>query len=203
MSDAVVRRAGPDDRFEIAQLLAAAFVSDPIARWILEGRLHPERDLRVMFAAILREALRQPGHHVCVTSDGAGAAIWAGVDRWKMPTLAMLRLTPTALRTGFGRTRAIRLNAALQRAHPRAPHHYLEVIGTRPDRQGKGTGSLLVTTLLEQSDTAGVGTYLESSNPHNLAFYRRHGFEPQPVFPLPEGCPPNTPMWRELRIPAS
>ena len=156
-----------------------------------------------MFSAIVSEAFRQTGLHVVVTSDGAGAAIWAGVDHWKMSTLAMVRLTPAAIRAGFARARAVKLSAALQRAHPRAPHHYLEVIGTRPDRQGTGVGSSLVTALVERSDADGVGTYLESSNPHNLAFYRRHGFEPQTAIALPEGCPPNTPMWREPRLSAS
>jgi ribosomal protein S18 acetylase RimI-like enzyme len=202
MSESTVRCAGPDDRSEIAAVLAAAFASDPITKWILDGRRHPERDLRVMFGAIVREALKQGGHHVYVTNDGDAAAIWADVDRWKMSALTMLRLVPAGLRTGFVRTRAVKLNAAIQRAHPRSPHYYLEMIGTRPDRQGKGVGSMLLAALVEHSDADGVGTYLESSNPNNLAFYGRHGFDPQPAYALPKGCPPHTPMWRDPRTPS-
>jgi len=41
--------------------------------------------------------------------------------------------------------------------------------------------------------------YLESSNPRNLTFYERHGFRRMPLFPLPDGCPVITPMWRDPR----
>ena len=94
-------------------------------------------------------------------------------------------------------SRAIRLDFAMQRAHPKTPHHYLQMIGTRPERQGTGAGTMLIATLLKSCDEAEIGAYLESSNPENLPFYARHGFVPRPSFPLPKGCPPCTPMWRD------
>ena len=197
-----VRRAAPSDGPEVAAILAEAFASDPIARWVLDGRRDPERDLRTMFAGMVREAIRQPDHQVHLTDDGSGAAVWFGIDRWKMSAMTMLRLWPSAVRTGFARARSMRLSSAAQKAHPRTAHYYLELIGTRPALQGKGTGTLLMRAMLERCDRDGVPAYLESSNPQNIPFYRRHGFELRPSFPLPKGCPPHSPMWRDPRPPA-
>ena len=61
--------------------------------------------------------------------------------------------------------------------HPRAPHHYLRVIGCDPDKQGRGVGSALLAPALARCDERGEPAYLESSNERNLPFYRRHGFE--------------------------
>jgi GNAT superfamily N-acetyltransferase len=203
VSEITVRRAALDDRTEAAEILAAAFASDPLALWTLEGRPDPQRDMRVMFSAIVGEALKQPDHHVCITTDGSGAAVWFDVGRWKMSVATKMRLWPTAARTGFFRGRAIRLDLAMHKAHPTAPHHYLQMIGTRPERQGKGAGTMLISTLLESCDAVKRGAYLESSNPENLPFYGRHGFSPRPSFPLPKGCPPCTPMWRDPKLPIS
>ena len=199
MNTMSVRRATRADAPVVTSILAAAFENDPIALWVLGGRPDPSRDLQVMFGAMVRETLRQSDHHVHLTDDLSGAAIWLGPERWKMGFGSMVRLFPTALRTGFGGRRAMSLNAATQKAHPRGPHFYLEMIGTRPERQGHGVGSALVRTLTAECDAVGVGSYLESSNPVNIPFYHRHGFEQQEAFPLPPGCPAHTPMWREVR----
>ena len=200
MSEVTIRKAAPEDKAEAAEILAAAFASDPLALWILDRRHDAERDLRVMFSAILGRALKQADHHVYITSDGSGAALWFDVGRWKMSVATKLRLWPAALRTGFSGSRAIRLDFAMQRAHPKTPHHYLQMIGTRPERQGTGAGTMLIATLLKSCDEAEIGAYLESSNPENLPFYARHGFVPRPSFPLPKGCPPCTPMWRDPEL---
>lgn len=142
-------------------------------------------------------ALKLPGDSVYVSNEGSCAAVFFGPDQWKMPVRAMVKQWPSALRAGFVGMRGLRLNAATQRAHPRAPHRYLELIGTLPDRQGKGAGSAMLRLLLELCDREGLPAYLESSNPDNDPFYARHGFKPTPPFALPRGCPPLTPMWRE------
>lgn len=195
MRDGAVRPANPEDSKAAVEALAAAFATDPIVTWILRGRRDPQASLRMLFGAMLREAFRQPDQHVYVSDDLSAAAFWAGPDRWKMSPGTMIRLTPASLRSGFVRLGPIRLNAAAQKVHPHAPHYYLQSIGTRPDRQGKGFGSKLLQRLVESCEAEGVGAYLESSNPRNLAFYSRYGFVAQPPFPLPSGCPPYTPMW--------
>jgi hypothetical protein len=48
-------------------------------------------------------------------------------------------------------------------------------------------------------DAEHLPAYLESSNPANLARYRKLGFEPREVFPLADGGPLLTTMWRPGR----
>lgn len=61
--------------------------------------------------------------------------------------------------------------------HPDVPHWYLFAIGVDPDHQSEGLGSTLMEHMLPKSDADGALAYLESSNPRNVPFYLRHGFE--------------------------
>lgn len=80
------------------------------------------------------------------------------------------------------------------------PHWYLSVLGTSPDQQSKGLGSRVLAPMLERCDRNGVLAYLESTNPANVGFYRRHGFEPIDEFYLADGVL-ITPMSREPHPP--
>lgn len=61
--------------------------------------------------------------------------------------------------------------------HPTGPHWYLPLIATDPAHQGEGLGEALMVHALERCDRDRVPAYLESSNPRNIPFYQRHGFE--------------------------
>jgi ribosomal protein S18 acetylase RimI-like enzyme len=62
--------------------------------------------------------------------------------------------------------------------HPAAPHWYLPLIGVDPAHQGEGHGNALMAHALAQCDRDHAPAYLESSNPRNIPFYKRLGFEP-------------------------
>jgi ribosomal protein S18 acetylase RimI-like enzyme len=64
----------------------------------------------------------------------------------------------------------------MAKCHPTEPHWHLALIGVDPAHQGKGHGDALMAYALAQHDH--MPAYLESSNPRNISFYRRHGFEP-------------------------
>jgi ribosomal protein S18 acetylase RimI-like enzyme len=61
--------------------------------------------------------------------------------------------------------------------HPHEPHWYLPLIGVDPARQGQQLGDKLMVHALARCDADRLSAYLESSNPRNLSFYQRHGFE--------------------------
>jgi GNAT superfamily N-acetyltransferase len=46
-----------------------------------------------------------------------------------------------------------------------------------PARQGQKLGDKLMAHALARCDSDRLPAYLESSNPRNLSFYQRHGFE--------------------------
>jgi ribosomal protein S18 acetylase RimI-like enzyme len=56
-------------------------------------------------------------------------------------------------------------------------HWYLPLIAADPHWTGQGLGALLMKHALRRCDEEGIAAYLESSNPRNISFYERHGFE--------------------------
>ena len=77
------------------------------------------------------------------------------------------------------------------------PHYYLAFVGTDPDRQGQGHGTVLLETVLQRCDVEGAGAYLEASSVRNQALYHRHRFEVVEEHHWPGGGPPFWRMWRD------
>ena len=65
----------------------------------------------------------------------------------------------------------------MEEAHPAMPHWYLPWFGVDCTIQGQGLGSRLMTPCLEIVDRDHLPAYLDSTNPRNVPFYQRHGFE--------------------------
>ncbi|HEY5032280.1 MAG TPA: GNAT family N-acetyltransferase [Actinomycetes bacterium] len=61
--------------------------------------------------------------------------------------------------------------------HPTVPHWYLPWFGVDCNVQGQGFGSRLMRPCLDIVDQEHLPAYLDSTNPSNVAFYQRHGFE--------------------------
>jgi GNAT superfamily N-acetyltransferase len=195
------RLATRDDVTGMADALALAFQDDPVMAWLFgddQERIVPY--LRKFFAHEGKRHLKHPT--VLTTDDHAGAAYWDPPGHWKTRPLDVLGMAPFMV-TGMRHRipRALKGLGMIESAHARHPeHYYLAVLGTRPDRQGGGIGSVLMQPILDQCDAEGVGAYLESSKEENIPFYRRHGFEVVEVLHLPKG-PDAWPMWREPRAP--
>jgi GNAT superfamily N-acetyltransferase len=51
------------------------------------------------------------------------------------------------------------------------------VVGVSPERKGQGLGRALIQPIMDRGDAAGVPCYLETSQPDNVSFYERLGFE--------------------------
>ncbi len=85
-------------------------------------------------------------------------------------------------------------------AHAAQPekHWYLAVLGVESGKQGLGLGSVLMKQCLRLVDDDNMPAYLESSNPQNIPFYERHGFEIVETIEVGNN-PPITPMARPPR----
>jgi ribosomal protein S18 acetylase RimI-like enzyme len=183
----------------VADALADAFWDDPVMSWILREEGSRSRRLARLFGVQLR------GHYlplgtVWTTPDHAGGALWAPPGHAIIPPLTVLRHLPDMLRAlGRHATRALRTLNHVERQHPKEPHWYLGVLGTRKAAQGRGIGSSLLLPVLDRCDAEGIPAYLESSKEANISFYRRHGFELTGEIELPFGGPTVWPMWREPR----
>ena len=197
-----VRAATAADRGRLADSLASAFSEDPLFTWMTgAGPSKPlEPKMRIFFDALLKLDLGRREHLVFTDEDGIGAAIWRQPNKWKVPTGDLVRTLPSMLRA-FGTKSARMMGAltAIEKVHPKEEHYYLEVLGTHQGSQSKGVGTAVITHTLDRCDAEGLPAYLESSNPRNIPFYARHGFEATGEIVVGKGAPTVTAMWRTPR----
>jgi GNAT superfamily N-acetyltransferase len=162
--------------YDIADVVAVevlAFNTDPIARW-----LYPEPDQYLTyFPQFVRtfggKAFEQ--NTAYYLDDYIGAALWFPPD-----TEADAELLIDLIQRSVAEQDQADLFDFLEQMghyHPTEPHWYLAILGVQPNRQSKGYGAALVQNILQECDRTQIPAYLESSNPRNVSFYQRHGFE--------------------------
>ena len=194
-----LRRAKQEDVPALAQMLARAFLDDPVATWACPPtRLRPAM-LERFHATRLRQMLAL--EETWTTADLSCAALWTPPERWKNT----LRQDAALIRCLLYPRLLARLPLvvagllAIEAKHPaRPPHWYLPLLGTDPAAQGQGIGSAVLAPVLDQCDADGLGAYLESSKERNIDFYARHGFRVTGELHLPRG-PTMWQMWRDPR----
>jgi ribosomal protein S18 acetylase RimI-like enzyme len=154
-------------------VLVLAFTTDPAARWTWP---QPESFLRNM--PLAARAFGGKSFALCTANaiDGfSGVALWLppGVtsDEEALGTL-IERTAPASIQQD-----AAGVFEQMASFHPHEPHWYLPLIGVDPARQGQRLGDKLMAHALARCDADRLPAYLESSNPRNLGFYQRHGFE--------------------------
>jgi ribosomal protein S18 acetylase RimI-like enzyme len=168
-----VRRLESVEQEQAAAVQVAAFVSDPLTRWA-----YPDaQEYLRRFSEIADILGRQSFDHGTADVGGKfeGVTYWlpAGVDFDFGPLEEYLRGTMEANR----RDQLFSLFEQMDGYQIQEPHWHLTKIGVDPARQGQGIGSALMQHRLAACDKEGLPAYLESSNPANLPFYERHGFE--------------------------
>jgi len=185
----MIRQATRADVPALAVTLAEAFADDPVWNWMLPAF---ERKRR-LFAVLLRHAV--PKGHVYTVEGLDAVTIWSPPGEWKLPASAMLRQAlPMIYAAGSGLPRLLGRLGEIEKLHEVVPqkHWYLDFIGTSHSARGKGLGS----ALLEDGFSHGLPVYLESSNPRNLGFYKRHGFQVT-AEPAMKAGPPQWTLWRD------
>jgi ribosomal protein S18 acetylase RimI-like enzyme len=194
-----LRQATEADLPVVARVLAEAFADDPVKCFLIRSTPVPVARNETFFNVF--GGIQLAHGHVYLTVGGEAAAVWAPPDAWKIPFSKVARHSPTFIRL-YGRRFLPNLGVlnAMERAHPTAPHYYLEFIGTSPAHQGKGHGSALINPMLDRADEEGVGMYLESSKDTNVPYYRRFGFEvTRTLVHRGRNAPTMWLMWRDPR----
>jgi ribosomal protein S18 acetylase RimI-like enzyme len=197
-----VRPSRRSDVRELAGVLGRAFHDDPVMRWILPDDDARARGLPRMFATMTRHHfLRGGGVEVAGAGGDLGAAaLWDPPGRWKQTRLEELLMMPAFVLAFGSRVAAGQQVAELMKDHhPEEPHWYLAIIGSDPTVRGAGFGQALMRSRLDRCDAEYAPAYLESSNPDNIPYYERFGFEVTGELTVPDGGPTLWPMWRAPR----
>ncbi|MCX8563794.1 GNAT family N-acetyltransferase [Mycolicibacterium mucogenicum] len=202
MREIQTRAATRADIGDLSHTLARAFADDPVMKWMIPDDRVRRRRLPRVFAALTKyQHLDHGGVEIASSADGIGAAaLWDPPGTWQQTRGDELRTAPIMLLT-LG-TAVLRGQAAaelMKKHHPEEPHWYLAVIGSDPTVRGGGFGQALMRSRLDRVDAEHAPAYLESSNPVNVPYYERFGFEVTGEMVLPGGGPSLIPMWRQPR----
>jgi GNAT superfamily N-acetyltransferase len=200
------RLATLDDRALLARVAAAAFYDDPVMSWVFQDPADRLAKLEDIFGGVVDDFF--PDRGVVQVVDDASVAFWRGpdFDHHPQPSEATGDPPPAGSPpaevvnpyTDEELERLVVLGAAMDASHPHEVHWYLNVVGTAPDRQGRGLGAVVLQPVLDRCDADGHRAYLESTNPRNRSLYRRHGFIEADEIPVGDG-PPMVQMWRDPR----
>ncbi len=183
--------------------LARSLHDDPMFRWLLPDERDRAAWLPVFMAFGLHGSL--PAGGALCPAQGEGAGVVALLPPGHPPLTAraifgfLVRRLPRPdipLPTAHFARGAHACLRVMDRVHPRDPHWYVFILGVHPDRKGQGLGGVLMRRVVELAERDRVPAYLETTNPVNLGFYARYGFEvADELTPLP-GAPP---IWTMLR----
>lgn len=162
--------------FRSARAIASivlAFNADPVTRWMYPIAQH----YLTYFPQIIEAFGDRPFEYntADATDDESGAALWfppdTELDSDRLITLFQESIHPS-IQDDLGS-----VLKQMDAYHPQQPHWYLALLGVDPARQQRGYGTALMRYGLSRCDRDGAPAYLESSNPANIPFYQRHGFE--------------------------
>ena len=189
MTIPIVKTAKESDEAGVIDVLKIAFVADPATRWVWPD---PQKYLSHFssFAKAFggKAFAYESAHYV---GNYSGAALWLPPN--VSPDVDLLTALLQSSGSDESKKDGPEIFEKMSRYHPHEPHWYLPLLGVDPLHHGKGLGSALIQHVIGMCDRDNKSAYLESSNPKNIQFYERHGFEllgtiqvntSPPIFPM-------------------
>lgn len=190
-SVSVVRES---DQAKVLDTLVSAFMDDPVERWLYPDIEEYLAHFPLFLAAFGSRAFT--AQTVWSLGEFLAVALWmppgTEPDGDLVTSLLTESVSPQRHEDAFA------VLEQMEIAHPKYPHWYLPWLGVHAAYQGTGLGAQLIKYCLGIVDASHLSAYLESSNPRNISFYRRHGFEVTGEAQA-GACPPVTFMLRAPR----
>jgi ribosomal protein S18 acetylase RimI-like enzyme len=165
-----------------AQVIAQAFVDDPLCVFMLPFRSTRTKTLFTFFRAYSEVNIKNQ------RGFGVGEPL-QGVAYWKFPDQSDLSISVKSISIflpllftfyplGYLRARAVLKQIdTLHQKHTGAPHFYLDNIGVLPASRGQGLSSKLIRPFLEKADAEKVEVYTDTVTRSNVRLYEHFGFE--------------------------
>jgi GNAT superfamily N-acetyltransferase len=192
-----VERVDPSELVTVARVLALAYTEDPIHIWAMPKAETRLADATMFFTFYLRWMLPH-SWDVFATADRSAVLVTSLAPKGRSPYPDGVRYLPKLVRTKSSVNDYFQW---IETFRPKVDHRYLEFIGCFPAQRSKGIGSLLLGSLLTRADREGFPVWTWSSNPRNLTFYQRLGFEIGAELRLNHDAPPVTIIWRPAARP--
>jgi ribosomal protein S18 acetylase RimI-like enzyme len=178
----LVERLAPAKAHDAGDVLAASHADYPGFRHVFPDPIVRQRTLRVFMAATARDAALHMHALIALDADGVlGVALWSPPGTFPFSGGRKARMAPALIRIAFSAPASfrdfVRIGTALEKAHPVEPAWYLQALGVHPRAQRRGIGKLLMAPGLALADGSGLPCYLQTSDPANIDYYRRFGFD--------------------------
>ncbi len=182
------------------EIMTTAFADDPVwGGWAfpIDNPVARDEARRRFWRFNLGSAMRYPW----VRLIAGAAALWVPPNGSELTDAEEAEVEPLLRELVGAHTEAfLECLDLFASTHPREePHYYLSLLGTHDDYRGQGVGMQLLSENLALIDREGVASYLESTNPANVARYESVGFRLVDSFTLPADGPTVDTMWREAR----
>ena len=171
----------PADIDSAARVLAAALADDPGFVHLFPHRHRRERELRAVYRMTLADAVRH-GHAFVTRLNGAvtGAiAIYPPgaypmtARRWFAQGLRIARIAAHTREHSLGLIRFGDVTAS----GVQTDCWYVEALGVHPSLQRAGRGKRLMAEVFTLIDGRSAPSYLETTKPDNVAYYRALGYD--------------------------
>lgn len=192
-----IRAARAAEATEIATLIATAFADLEVAQWLVTDRDERIQALAGQFTMLVEHACAHGHVHAINDEDGntVAAAVWFDYTKTVPEPAGYVERLPVV--TGRHLPRFQTLDDAMEKHHPREPHHHMAFLATLPTLQSRGLGTALMNHHHRVLDRDGVAAYLEASNIRTRDLYARHRYQAHTeALHLPEDGPTMYPMWR-------
>lgn len=187
MSAVTIRSAIESDVPGLCRTFARSFWDDPVMRWLFPA------DEDFADGAVMRDFIRRlvANGNGLVTPDVVAFALWIAPGRPEVEVETESTDVPSEeLIAKF-----VALREAIVDNTPDEDHWYLQMVGTHPDWQRRGTARALIGRGLEWARRDGLGVYLETETVENVAYYRHLGFEVRTEWDVAAGGPHMWGMW--------
>jgi GNAT superfamily N-acetyltransferase len=185
----IVKIAKESDETTVIDALKLAFVADPATRWVWPDTQKYLLNFSTFAKAFGGKAFAYDSAYY--VGNYSGVALWLPPN--VHPDVDQLITLLQSSGSDEAKNDGPEVFEKMSSYHPNEPHWYLPLLGVDPLYHGKGLGSVLIQHTLVICDQDNKPAYLESSNPKNIPFYERHGFEllgtiqvntSPPIFPM-------------------
>jgi len=167
---------------DASEALTRGFFDDPIMNTFMSQNQKVLR-FQYFFEGWLRLQYSIDKDYTFSDDLSCGAAIWSNINKWQMSLKDLLRFLPICFVScgwhPINIYKLLNMFVIMETEHHRIkePHYYLHTVAVDTSFHGRGFGTEILRPILEKCDLEKVHAYLESSNPRNVPFYQRQGFE--------------------------
>jgi predicted N-acetyltransferase YhbS len=195
MSEIVIEPIKPEDIPEASKVISRAFAPTPVVVAVAKGS--GEKQQRKLESGMKYMFKKAPGHMYVAKMDGEIVGAMRMV-KWPecqpKPSQGLMMLPGILIRFGALTPRIMKFRSIWGKRDPKKPHWHLDPLTVKPEMQGQGIGTKLLTHFCKIVDESGLPAYLETDQTRNVTLYERFGFAVTgevPVFDVPTWF-----MWR-------